>query len=114
MGSYKRGLELVEALEAAGITATVDPRSATPPCVLVAPPALTYDTGCSATAVWQLFALSPPGANADMWVALDSMADAVADVLPIERLDYVAYSLSPDVPALPAYRLSFTQGVDIA
>ena len=57
--------------------------------------------------------LVPGPANADSWLALDDMAELVAEVLPVERLDFVAYSLSVDSPPLPAYRIQFTQGVDV-
>ena len=50
MGAYKRGLELADLLTDRGIAATVDPRSVTLPGVLITPPAMRYDTDCSATA----------------------------------------------------------------
>lgn len=113
-GSYQRGLAMAEDLAAKGIAATVDPRSATPPCVLITPPAVTISGYCSGAADWQLYALAPATANADAWKALDELSAVVTAVLPVLRQEFVAYSLSPDSPPLPAYRFTFTEGVDWA
>lgn len=109
--AYDRGLELVDKLASAGITATVDPRSATPPCVLVGPPTKTYDVGCGFTAQWQLIALVPGPGNADAFKALDALETAVASVLPVTRSTLTQYSLTPDNPSLPAYRIEYEEGV---
>ena len=110
MSSYERAGELVGKLTAAGITATVDPRGATPPCVLVVPPARVYDVACGYTATWELWALVPGTGNADAHVALDDLVDEVATVLPLERADLQSYALSADAPTLPAYRLDIDGG----
>lgn len=111
MSSYARALELVAELKAAGISATVDPRAALPPCVLVAPPSRTFDLGCGYTATWELWALVPGTGNADAHRALDGLVDLVAKALPVERADLQAYALSADAPPLPAYRLTFSEGI---
>jgi len=111
MSSYERAVELVAELTAAGITATADPRSATPPCVLVAPPERTYDLACGYTARWQLWALVPGAGNADAHKALDGLVDDVAAVLPVERATLQSYVLSAEVPPLPAYRIEFEEGI---
>lgn len=111
MSSYERALELVDKLTAQGIPATADPRSATPPVVLVAPPRRTYDLGCGYTATWQLHALVPGVGNADAHKALDELVDQVAVVLPVERVDLESYVLSPDSPPLPSYRIEFEEGI---
>jgi len=109
--AYERGLELVALLTAADIVATVDPRGATPPCVLVTPPTKTYDIGCGFTAGWQLIALVPGPGNADAFKALDALETQVAEVLPVTRSTLTQYSLSPDNPSFPAYRIEYTEGV---
>lgn len=111
MSSYDRALELVAALELAGITATADPRGATPPCVLVVPPDREFDIACGYSARWALWALAPGTANADAHKALDAIVDDVAEVLPLERATLASYALSVDAPPLPAYRLEFTEGI---
>jgi hypothetical protein len=111
MSSYPRALEIAEKLTANGIRATVDPRGATPPCVLIVPPARTFDLGCGYSATWELWALVPGTANADAHKALDELVDEVAKVLPIERADLQSYALAADAPPLPAYRLTFTEGI---
>jgi len=111
MSSFDAALAMVDMLQQAGITATADPRSATPPCVLVPPPDRTYDIGCGYTAHWRLQALVPGTGNADAHKALDALADAVVAVLPVERMTLGSYVLANDSPALPSYRIEFDEGV---
>lgn len=111
MSSFDAALEIVGKLAAAGITATADPRSATPPCVLVPPPDRVYDIGCGYTARWRLQVLAPGIGNADAHKALDALADAVAEVLPVERMLLGSYVLGNDSPALPSYRIEFDEGI---
>ena len=102
--SYDRALELAEKIQAAGVPATVDPRSATPPCVLVTPPGRTYDLGCGYTAAWQLMALVPGPGNADAFKKLDELAAAVAGVLDVRVHDLPvlrAGSRQPTASGLP-------------
>lgn len=113
MSSYERALDIVSRLESAGIAATCDPRGANPPCVLLTPPMATIDNMCGATGAWAAFALSPTTANLDAWKALDELAQAVYNVLPVEGWDFVAYSLSPDNPPIPAYRIRFTEAFEL-
>ena len=109
--SLARGLELVEILTAAGVRATVDPRSATPPCVLVTPPERTYDLTCGYTARWKLWALAPGPGNADAWAALDELVDKVRTVLDVERATFASYALAVDSPTVPAYQLDVVEGI---
>jgi hypothetical protein len=60
-----------------------------------------------------LFALAPNPGNADAWMALDALMVAVADVLPIDRHEFLSYTLAVDNPAVPAYRLVFHEGVTL-
>ena len=111
MSSYERAVELAAKLTANGVRATVDPRAATPPCVLIVPPARTFDLGCGYTAAWHLWALVPGTPNADAHKALDALVDQVAAVLPLERADLQSYALSADAPPLPAYDCTFSEGI---
>jgi hypothetical protein len=111
VSSYDAALAIVDRLTNAGIRATADPRSATPPCVLVPPPNRTYDLACGYTARWSVWALAPGAANADAHKALDDLADAVADVLPVREMTLSAYVLAADAPALPGYRIDFDEGI---
>jgi hypothetical protein len=115
MSSYDHAQTIVARLVNAGISATADPRSAVPPCVLLAPPSAAFDHNCadSATGTWNAYALSPTTANADAWKALDALLAATAEVLPIEHSDFVAYPLSNDSPPVPAYRIQFTESFDL-
>jgi hypothetical protein len=113
--TYGRGVALADMInQAAGNPVAVcDPRSATPPCVLIVPPGGVLDGYCSATAEWNVFAIAPGPANADSWKELDTLLSYCQAALPVERWAYVAYSLSPDNPLMPAYRITFSQGVDL-
>lgn len=112
MSTYQRALDLAAKLEAAGLSATCDPRSATPPCVVLAPPPLRFDTGCGATATWGLWLLAPGPANADAWVTLDDMLAAVVGVVDVELVDFANYAVTVDAAPVPAYRAQFTESVD--
>lgn len=112
MSSAQRAVALAQELTAAGVRATADPRSATPPCVLITPPERAYDLGCGYTARWQLFALAPGAGNADAHAALDELVDALAVLLPVERAAPASYVLSPDNPPFPAYRVEFSEGIE--
>lgn len=111
MGTLSRGKELVELLEAQGIRATVDPALASPPCVLVVPPNLTYDLPCAVDAAWQLAAIVPAANTADRstWEMLDDLVDATTKAVDIATGDLVSYVLNGR--AFPAYLLSFTEGI---
>jgi len=111
MTAYDRALELVDKLTAEGINATVDPRSATPPCVLIPPPRRTYDVACGYTAGWQVWALVPGTGTADAFKALDLLVDQVSAVFPVETAELASYSLTPDNPPFPAYRIEFSEGI---
>lgn len=106
-----RGEELVEKIAANGVAVTTDPRSATPPCVLIPPPNLRADLACGATAEWQLHALAPGPGNPDAVHALSTLIGALEDVVPWERIVLEQYALSADNPPLPAYRIEFEEGI---
>lgn len=109
--AYDRALQIVDKLKANRIPATVDPRSATPPCVLVTPPNGTLDISCGFTAEWSLIALAPGAGNADSFKALDGLRHSVCSLFPVDRFDLISYSLSPDNPPFPAYRIQMKEGV---
>jgi hypothetical protein len=113
-GTYAYAAALAEKIEAAGYAATCDPRSATPPCVLFEMPILTPSTRCRVDGQYYAVALAPGTANADAWVVLEELFDAIRAAVPYWiRAEPVRYSLSPDTPALPAWRVSFTYGVEV-
>ena len=112
MDAYARGQEIVQAMEALGTRATMDPAVASPPCLLVIPPNLTFDLQCdSATADWQLVALAPAGHTADRttWQALQSIILHAQQVMDIQSADVVSYVVNGRT--YPAYLLSCTEGI---
>jgi hypothetical protein len=106
------GWAMAAKLEAEGIAATCDPRSATPPCVLIEPPSGDYGA-CDLVAEWRVVALAPGTANTDAWAALEDLAAVVYAVLPVERRSFGRYVLAQDQQAMPAFLFTFTQGVEI-
>lgn len=110
---YEAALQLVDALMAAGITATCDPRAALPPCVLVPPPIGDFQQGmCSQWCTFDLYVLAPGTGNADAFRLLEHLAYWTRKALPNITAQYPSqYSLSPDSPSLPAYRLTMEIGV---
>ena len=104
---------VADKIAAEGVDAVCDPRGATPPCVLVEYPNLRFDVGCGATGEWSVIALVPGVANLDAVAAFGPLLAACAAALPVERADKIQYLLSPDNPPSPAYRLTFTLGVEL-
>lgn len=104
---------VADKIAAEGVAATADPRAANPPCVLVEYPNMRWDLGCGATGEWAVVCLAPGTANLDAVDALEPLVAACAAALPVERADKTQYILSPDNPPAPAYRLTFTMGVDL-
>ena len=112
MSTYEFAATLAAKIEAEGYSATCDPRSATPPCVLFEIPILTPATGCAVDAQFYAVALSPGTANADAWLTLEELVRAIMRVCPWwERAEPVRYAFAPDSPPLPAWRVSFTKAV---
>ena len=111
MSAYDRGLEICDKLTADGLVATIDPRSATPPCVLGTPPSREYDLSCGYTAGWQWYAIVPGPANGDAFKTLDDLADRVAGILDVRTMTFTQYAISADTPPLPAYRINFSEGI---
>lgn len=107
----ERAAEIVAKLTAAGVNATIDPRAATPPCILGTPPNGVLDVACGFTAEWAWYALAPGNANVDAWRILAELRDAAIAVLPIRRFDFLSYVLASGAEAVPAYRLQFEEGI---
>lgn len=110
-----RGLVIVEALDAldSEVLATADPRAATPPCLFVTPPQLRFDGMCYVTATWAIYAIAPGPANLDAWQVLDGLLALARKALPIEEQRFTYYSLAPDAPLVPAYRMTFTESLEV-
>lgn len=114
MGTYARAVELVELLDQAGVRAVADPRSAHAPCVLLQPPARTYDLPLPAyTVTWRLLCLAPGPGTADAWNALDDLADRVVAALELDgtTVEPISYQL-PGGDSLPAYVVTITEGLN--
>jgi hypothetical protein len=107
--TYSRAVELAAELEAAGIRATQDVRNANPPCVLVMPPTRQRVGMCGWDTTWTLLCLAPGPDNADAWLALDELVDAVAAVLPITAARPSGFSRTGAEPAIPAYECEMTE-----
>lgn len=109
--TFDRATEIVAALTAADVRATLDPSAVNPPAVLVVPPSRTYDVACGFTVTWTLVALAPgaQGADRTTWGLLDALVDAVAAVVDLESAELAAYTLNG--VACPAYLCTFKEAI---
>lgn len=112
MGTYARGVELAELLDAAGVPVTteIENADAKRPCVLIGPPTLAIEQVDVAT--WTLAALAGSVGSSVAWRQLDELVDAVSDVLPIEAARPSTYLLHPDGPPIPCYLLDLTESIN--
>lgn len=111
--SYTRAVQIAEALTAAGVRATVDPRSVNPPCVLVTRPDYTNDLNCGATATWRLMAIVPGADNADAWKALDALVGKVDAALNVwSQVRATGYQTDPNSPPNPAYEMTYEEATN--
>jgi len=110
---YEAAAQLVATLQAAGINATSDPRSAIPPCVLVPPPISDLQQGmCAQYCSFDIYVLASGTGNADAFRVLEWLSYWVRQALPNITAQYPSqYNLSADSPSLPAYRLPIELGV---
>lgn len=103
---------LADAVTAAGIRATTDPRNVVPPCVLFLPPDdVTLDIGCGGTATMRAVLLVPGPGQRDAWLHLDNTLGQVLDVLPAETIRSTTYEVDASGP-MPAYEMTWTHIVD--
>jgi hypothetical protein len=100
-------------ITAAGVRATVDPRKAVPPCLVIGPPQVSLDRlDLCGTADWTAHLIAATGAGTtDAWSQLDSLVGVVLGILPVETIRPTDYS--PDgTTEYPAYELTWTAQVD--
>lgn len=112
MSSAEAAADICEKLQAAGVRATTDPQALSPPCVLVPPPARTYDLNCGYTATWRVIALAPAptGGDRTTWALLDQLVDTIAGAFAVATADPGAYVLGPT--SFPSYTVTFTEALD--
>lgn len=95
---------------AEGITAVVDPAhvSANLPCVLVAPPRITYGllAGGPSEVAWRLIVLGPGLATLSAVVAMTELLELVEEVVPIETAEPGTYQVGTELVA--CYVATFT------
>ena len=113
MNDIQQATAWADQLTAVGVDTYTDPRSATPPCVLIVPPSQTFDSNCSALSQWRVYSLAPGPGNVDAWEALAAVQPYIVEALPVESRLYVAVSLSPENPPFPAFCYLFERSVDI-
>lgn len=113
MNDLEQATAWADELTEKGVDAYTDPRSATPPCVLIVPPSQTFDTDCSALCAWRVYSLAPGPGNVDAWHVLAEAQPIIVEALPVETRLYVAVSLSPDNPPYPAFCYLLEGSVEI-
>ena len=111
MGTLARGMQIATELEAVGVRAVLDPALASPPCILIIPPNLTWDQMCAVSAAWQLVALAPAAQTADRtsWELLDSLVDNAAKVVDSRSAQLVAYTVNGK--QYPSYLITFQESI---
>jgi hypothetical protein len=100
----------VDQLTTSGIRATLDPRSANPPCLLLIPPTMALDVSCGGTATFLAYAITRGPGNLDAWKSLDTLVASAATVLPLESFEPGSYALDDGTP-LPAFILTWTEAL---
>ena len=100
---------VVEALEAAGIRAVVDVRDANPPCVQIAPPALTYRFGGCAEMEFAARVMVPDSGASSVLTSIGPYLDTVVSALggAPTRADPETWLL-PDGSTVPGYNIVWT------
>lgn len=107
---WKSAQDTVDALRAAGIRATMDPRNLNLPAVLVVPPAIVLDVSCGGTARFTAYAVSRAPGNADAWKSVDGLLEQVAAVVDVEEVRPTQYT-TDDTGALPALEIVWTSAL---
>jgi hypothetical protein len=103
--------EVVTAFVDAGIRATLDPRDANPPCVIVREQTITPARLDGWEVVWQLDLIAgDPGLSAVSRGLSDLFAD-VTEVIPIDSATRVDLLLPGSPDPTPAYRVLVTTSV---
>lgn len=106
--------ETVDALNAAGVRATMNPASVNPPCVLVLPPALEIGTICANDARCEAVIIAAPPAGHDAIVTLYGLLPVVCETIPdIETVEPATYRVDDTGGALPALKLTWQSMVDL-
>jgi hypothetical protein len=105
--------DVVDVLLAAGIRATIDPKSANPPCVLVRPPSITWRFGKGGwDAAWQAWLVV---GDSGLPAVLDDQSELINQVQ--AALNYAAVTARPadttmsDGATLPTYVLEWTSRI---
>lgn len=108
-----RAVELAAQLDGAGIPATADPTQLAGklPGVLVTPPAVVFDLQDGATCTWRLVVVAATPNAYNAWKQLDELLELLAELLPVEGATPASYATDPAADPLPAYALTFTEGV---
>jgi hypothetical protein len=99
-----RANQLVEELNLVeGITAVVDPAhvSANLPCVLVAPPRITYGrlAGGPSEVLWRLIVLGPGLATLSAVAAMTELLELVEEAVPVETAEPGTYQVGTELVA---------------
>jgi|SRR5215469_921663 len=113
MAGYAKGVEWAEKFAAAGLPATSDPRSVSPPCVFISHRGANYSTACDAECLFEVALLAPGPWNADAWKLLDEWEATAASIIGADSYRVVSYRLALDSPPLPCYLYAVTEPVEV-
>lgn len=97
---------VVDVLDAAGITALTDIRNAQPPCVLIDPPTIRGISANLVTLDIPVIVVAPPPGNADAQTWLLDTADTIMATVPV--ITGNPTTLTAGQMEMPAYSLTVT------
>lgn len=106
--------ELVEAVRAAGISTSTDPRDVHPPCALVVARSVTPRTSTRVAIAAEILLIAPGVGNGDALAWLDDALDTVWGVLPLRWPAELVSTVSPSTgQQLLAYSLTRTADIEM-
>ena len=106
----EKAAELIDAVKAVGVNATMDPRKFQAPGVLITPPDLERVVACpDPFAAWTVWLLAPAPADLDAvkWL-LDHLTD-VWNAVGGFTAEFSSVTLDPDGSPLPGYQITVVQ-----
>lgn len=101
-----KAANILDAIKATGVNATMDPRRVNPPCALLVPPDLERVVAAGVYAAWTVHLIAPGSNDLDAatWL-LDHITD-VFEAVGGYTAEYGNLTLNPDADPMPAYTIT--------
>jgi hypothetical protein len=98
--------DMLAALKAAGIQATMDPRKVNPPCALIVPPDLERVVAQGVYAAWTVHLIAPGAPDMDAAKWLLNNVEAAFEAVGGYTAEFGNLTLHPDSDPLPSYTIT--------